>query len=55
MTTNETDKAMLKLAIQWGMNSKAKRMKVGALLIKNQQVISDGFNGTPTKFDNACE
>jgi dCMP deaminase len=55
MTQKETDIAMLKMTILWGMNSKAKRMKVGALVVKNQQIISDGFNGTPSGFDNTCE
>lgn len=39
----------------WATNSYAKRSKVGALLVKDGQIISDGYNGTPKGFDNACE
>lgn len=39
----------------WAKNSHAKTAKVGALLVKNQMIISDGYNGTPHGFDNECE
>lgn len=55
MSQSEIDVAMLKQTILWGLNSKAQRFKVGAMIVKNQQIISDGFNGTPAGFDNVCE
>lgn len=39
----------------WAENSYCKRRKVGALLVKNQMIISDGYNGTPSGFENNCE
>lgn len=39
----------------WAENSYCQRRKVGALLVKNQMIISDGFNGTPAGFENVCE
>ncbi len=49
------DKAYLKMAREWGKLSHCKRKQVGALIVKNRMIISDGFNGTPTGFDNCCE
>ena len=49
------DKAYLKMALEWGKLSHCKRKQVGALIVKNRMIISDGFNGTPTGFDNCCE
>lgn len=49
------DLAYLKLAEQWSNLSYAKRRKVGALLVQDGVIISDGYNGTPTGFDNHCE
>jgi dCMP deaminase len=49
------DKAYLKMAFEWGKLSHCKRKQVGALIVKNRMIISDGFNGTPTGFDNCCE
>lgn len=49
------DRAYLKMAIEWAKLSHCKRKKVGALLVKNGMVISDGYNGTPTGFANDCE
>ena len=49
------DKAYLKMAHEWGMLSHCERKKVGAIIVKNGMIISDGFNGTPTGFDNHCE
>lgn len=49
------DKSYLKIANVWSENSYARRHKVGCLIVKNNQIISDGFNGTPSGFDNNCE
>ena len=49
------DKAYLKMAREWGKLSHCKRKQVGALIVKERMIISDGFNGTPTGFDNCCE
>ena len=48
-------KAYMRMAEIWALNSKAKRLKVGCLIVKNNAIISDGYNGTPTGFDNECE
>ncbi len=58
MTTDKQlkfDKAYLKMALEWGKLSHCKRKQVGALIVKDRMIISDGFNGTPTGFDNCCE
>jgi dCMP deaminase len=49
------DKAYLKMALEWGKLSHCERKQVGALIVKDRMIISDGFNGTPTGFDNCCE
>lgn len=49
------DQAYLRLAQEWSKLSYAKRRKVGALLVQDGVIISDGYNGTPTGFDNHCE
>lgn len=49
------DKQYLKMAKIWSENSHAKRMKVAALIVKDGRIISDGYNGTPSGFDNVCE
>ena len=49
------DIAYLKMAFEWGKLSHCKRKQVGALIVKDRMIISDGFNGTPTGFDNCCE
>ena len=49
------DKAYLKMALEWGKLSYCKRRKVGALIVKDRMIISDGYNGTPTGFENFCE
>ena len=49
------DKAYLRIAIEWSKLSYCKRRQVGALIVKDRMIISDGYNGTPTGFDNACE
>lgn len=43
------------MAAIWAENSYCKRRQVGALLIKNKMIISDGYNGTPSGFENVCE
>lgn len=49
------DKKYLEMAQVWGQLSRAKRKRVGCLVVKDGQVISDGYNGTPHGFDNNCE
>ena len=49
------DKAYLRLAREWAKLSYCTRKKVGALIVKNGVIISDGFNGSPTGFPNTCE
>lgn len=49
------DLAYLKMAQTWGELSHCKRKKVGALIVKGRTIISDGYNGTPSGFENACE
>ena len=49
------DIAYLKMALEWANLSHCKRKKVGALIVKDKMIISDGYNGTPTGFDNCCE
>lgn len=45
----------LRMARIWSENSYCRRRRVGALLVKDKMIISDGFNGTPSGFDNVCE
>ena len=49
------DRAYLKMAKTWGELSYCKRKKVGALIVKDRMIISDGYNGTPSGFENVCE
>jgi len=49
------DHAYLEMAEVWSRNSYCKRRKVGALLVKDRTIISDGYNGTPSGFENICE
>ena len=49
------DHSYLEMAEIWAQNSYCKRRKVGALLVKNRMIISDGYNGTPSGFENVCE
>ncbi|MFW5821362.1 MAG: deoxycytidylate deaminase [Bacteroidota bacterium] len=51
----EFDKRYLQMASIWGQNSYCKRRKVGALIVKERMIISDGYNGTPAGFENICE
>tara|TARA_B100001248_G_scaffold242361_1_gene209825 strand:- start:587 stop:1006 length:420 start_codon:yes stop_codon:yes gene_type:complete len=49
------DKAYMKMAQTWGELSHCERKKVGALIVKDRMIISDGYNGTPSGFENECE
>ena len=49
------DIAYLKMAQVWGQLSYCERKKVGALIVKDRMIISDGYNGTPSGFENICE
>ncbi len=49
------DIAYLKMAVEWAKLSHCTRKQVGALIVKDRMIISDGYNGTPTGFDNCCE
>lgn len=60
LKTNENkqfllDQRYLKMASVWALNSYCKRRQVGALLVKDKMIISDGYNGTPSGFENNCE
>ena len=52
---NKYDIAYLKIAREWGKLSYCKRRQVGAIIVKNNMIISDGYNGTPSGFENVCE
>ena len=45
----------LRMALIWAENSYCRRRKVGALVVKDKMIISDGYNGTPSGFENVCE
>lgn len=49
------DRAYLKMAAQWAQLSHCQRKKVGSLIVKEGMIISDGYNGTPSGFENQCE
>ncbi len=49
------DIAYLKMAEEWSQLSHCERKKVGALIVKDRMIISDGYNGTPSGFENYCE
>ena len=61
MTDTPTDKQLildnryLRMAEIWAENSYCKRRQVGAILVKDKMIISDGYNGTPSGFENVCE
>lgn len=59
MTTNDKqrqfDESYLEMAAVWAKNSYCQRRKVGALIVKDRMIISDGYNGTPVGFENCCE
>lgn len=52
---HELDVRYLKMARIWAENSYCKRRQVGALIVKDKMIISDGYNGTPSGFENVCE
>ena len=49
------DRRYLRMAAIWAENSYCERRKVGAILVKDKMIISDGYNGTPAGFENVCE
>ena len=55
MKQEKYDRAYLEMAKIWGQLSYCKRKKVGALIVKDKMIISDGYNGTPSGFENICE
>jgi dCMP deaminase len=52
---NRYDKAYLRIAKEWSLLSYCKRKQVGAIIVKDRMIISDGYNGTPSGFENCCE
>jgi dCMP deaminase len=52
---NKYDKAYLRIAKEWSRLSYCKRKQVGAIIVKERMIISDGYNGTPSGFENCCE
>jgi len=52
---NKYDIAYLRMAREWGRLSYCERKQVGAIIVKDKMIISDGYNGTPTGFENICE
>ena len=52
---NKYDVSYLKMALEWAKLSYCKRKQVGALIVKDRTIISDGYNGTPSGFENCCE
>jgi len=55
MKSRKFDKSYIEMAYVWARNSYCKRMQVGALIVKENMIISDGYNGTPSGFENLCE
>ncbi|HLV46883.1 MAG TPA: dCMP deaminase family protein [Flavobacterium sp.] len=53
--TKRYDTAYLRIAQEWGQLSYCQRKKVGAIIVKDRMIISDGYNGTPSGFENCCE
>ena len=52
---NKYDKAYLRIAKEWSQLSYCERKKVGAIIVRDRMIISDGYNGTPSGFENCCE
>ena len=52
---HDLDNRYMSMAKIWAENSYCQRRKVGALIVKNNMIISDGYNGTPSGFENVCE
>ena len=55
LKTQKYDAAYLRMAAEWSKLSQCKRRQVGALIVKGRSNISDGYNGTPSGFENFCE
>ena len=55
LKTQKYDAAYLRMAAEWSKLSQCKRRQVGALIVKGRSIISDGYNGTPSGFENFCE
>lgn len=55
MKQNKYDKAYLRMAQEWSKLSYCKRKQVGAIIVRDRMIISDGYNGTPSNFENCCE
>ena len=55
MKKNKYDQAYLKIAREWSKLSYCQRKQVGAIIVKDRMIISDGYNGTPSGFENCCE
>ena len=55
MDKNKFDCSYIEMASIWANNSYCKRRQVGALIVKDRMIISDGYNGTPSGFENICE
>ncbi len=55
MKDKKFDKSYIEMAHVWAKNSYCTRRQVGALIVKNRMIISDGYNGTPSGFENVCE
>ena len=55
MKDKKFDKSYIEMAHVWAKNSYCERRQVGALIVKNRMIISDGYNGTPSGFENVCE
>lgn len=54
-SAEDLDRVYIKMAQVWSTLSKANRKKVGCLIVKDDMIISNGYNGTPSGFDNQCE
>jgi dCMP deaminase len=52
---NKYDKAYLRIAAEWSKLSYCNRKQVGAIIVRDRMIISDGYNGTPSGFENCCE
>lgn len=52
---NKYDRAYLRIAKEWSLLSYCNRKQVGAIIVRDRMIISDGYNGTPSGFENCCE
>jgi dCMP deaminase len=55
LKSDRYDKVYMRMALEWAKLSHCKRAQVGSLIVKDGMIISDGYNGTPTGYDNNCE